>query len=545
MSLEYKIALTYAPSEQQFLPVPPLGISVLSQYLIEKGIENDIIDLELELWLKLGYQSSEYASKPINKLNIDELPVDDLVELLLDYDIVTFSIMGNRQLYYTLAILKKLKKHRFKRQYYILGGAFFNAENSQEFISTWHNYIDYIIVDEGWHPLYEIIRSIKAESSILDTPGVVHVDNFNNVKYYKSETWKKDIPIPNYKKINKCGYLKQQQVLYGIDDTNIIYHIIVGDRKCPYNCSFCRISDNTQTIKTPTQIVDEMIEINKVTEASCFSLICNEMNPTEEYFCEFVDRLLSCEKNFTWFCYLRPNKLGETMLKKAKNAGCILVRYGVESGSQKVLDHMNKALYVPEIEQIMQDTSKAGIWNHINIMTGYLHEKQTDIQLTLDFIERNNNYIDSIRVNPFYIPLNSPIHKNPSKFGISLRENTGSYLQFDEPNCLWEEKQIHIQQATQLVLQKCVDVGINFAGILPFFVAKIIDYFGNVKTAKKWIEKNHNYLSTPISPDTAKWQLAHPEKKDIQVNLWKDISGKRGHNYQSNINIKNEEENNH
>lgn len=537
-----KLALVYAPSEQQFLPVPPLGISVLSQHLKNNNIDNDIFDFELELWLRLGKKSSEYASSPIEALVPSDLPVESLIDLLKDYEVVSFSIMGKRQIPYVIAIVNGLKAIDSKLQYVIVGGAFFNKVNVKEIVVGWNRVIDFAIVGEGWQPLLDLINMLKIGISNYHIPGVAYCNKDGQVDYCDSRKWEGALPIPNYIDINKKGYIEQQKVLYGIEDDSIIYHVLVGDRQCPYNCSFCRISNNTKKIKSPSEIADEMIEINKQSGAKCFSLVCNEMNPTESYFNEFLDRLLSQDVRLTWFAYLRPNKLSLDALRKAKKAGCVLIRYGVETGSQKILDHMNKMLCVGEMELVMKHTYEAGIWNHINIVTGYLHEKQNDIDLTLGFLERNKEYIDSVRVNPFYVPISSPIHKEPYKYGITLRKNTGSHLQFDEPECTWEQKQTLIREATGKVLAKCLDLNINFAGILPFLVAKALDYFKDVYIVKEWITLNHNYLCQPVSPDTAKWRLAHPDRADVMINRWEEISGKRGSNYQTLMELNNDEE---
>lgn len=527
-----KIALTYAPSEQQFLPVPPLGISVLSQHLKNNMIDNDIIDLELELWIKQNYKSSIYAAKKVEELDVEELPIEPLIEVLVKYDVVTFSMMGKRQLPYVIAIAKHLKRISPKVKI-VLGGAYFNQENSKNIILSMKRLIDYIIVGEGWLPLTKLLSLIMQHEEIKNIPGVVYCKNNNSICYTEAEKWEGDLPIPNYIDINHEGYIKQQNILYGFEDDRIIYHVLVGDRHCPYRCSFCRISENTKKVKSPLEIAEEMIELNKVCGAQCFSLVCNEMNPTEQYFHEFLDRLIKYEKKLYWFCYLRPNKLSINTLQKAKMAGCVLIRYGVETGSQKIINHMNKILYVDEMKEIMRNTSKAGIWNHINIVTGYLHENDEDVRLTLEFLEENKNYIDSVRVNPFYIPVNSPIHLNPEKYGIRLRNNTGSYIQFDEQDKTWEEKQEWIKNTTEVVLKKCIDLDINFAGILPFLVAIAVVHFGDVEKTKGWIKDKHNYLCKPISPDTAKWRLAHPEQGDIEINKWDEIAGKRGSNYQT------------
>lgn len=528
-----KIALTYAPSEQQFLPVPPLGISALSQHLLNNDIDNDVIDLELELWLSQGGKSSDYASKDVEELEIDKLPINALVDILIDYDVVAFSLMGRRQLAYVIAISKVLRQKSNKLKYVIVGGAFFTEKNSKDIIETWKGIVDYVIVGEGWNPLKELLFDIKKNIRRNGIPGVACIDEQGNFVYEKSESWEGDLPIPNYQNININGYVRQQNDLYGIQDDRIVYHILVGDRRCPYRCSFCRISENTKKVKKPIEIADEMIELNKLCNAERFSLVCNEMNPTQQYFEDFLDRLLTYKKKLYWFCYLRPNNLSLDTLMKARMAGCVLIRYGVETGSQKILDHMNKKLYVDEMRQIMENTHKAGIWNHINIVTGYLHENEKDVGLTLDFLEDNKRYIDSVRVNPFYVPINSPIHLNPQKYGISLRKNTGSYIQFDEPEKSWEEKQVWINKTTEVILKKCIECDINFAGILPFLVAVAVAHFEDVSITKNWIKQKHSYLCQPISPDTAKWRLAHPDRGDVMINKWSEIAGKRGANYQT------------
>ena len=534
ISNELKIVLTYAPSEQQFLPVPPLGICALSQHLIDNGIKNDIIDSELELWIDLGCKSSEYASMPIEQLNEDSLPVDSLIKRFLNYDVIAFSIMGKRQIPYMCAMAKKIKEISSSAKYIIAGGAFFNEENAQALLRYLNGVVDFIIIGEGWGTLPALIKNLKIEKRMSWNciPGVMYLES-NTVIYTPKKMWKGSLPIPNYNTINREGYLLQQAKLYGIEDSNIVYHLLVGDRNCPYNCSFCRVSKNTSIIKKPEEIADEMIKLNNISGADCFSLVCNEMNPTERYFDTFLDKLLEYKGKIKWFCYLRPEKLTYKTLEKAKSAGCVLIRYGVETGSQRILDLMNKNLCVREMEEIMKKTSSVGIWNHVNIISGYLYEQEDDIKLTLKFIDDNKDYIDSVRVNPFYVPIGSPIHMNPEKYNIKNTKNTGSYIQFGEENCDWETKQILIQKSTELILQKCIDSGINFAGILPFLVAKLMDHFDDVWMVKQWIKEKHNYLNLPVSPDTAKWRLAHPQSDNIEISKWEDIAGKRGSNYQT------------
>jgi radical SAM superfamily enzyme YgiQ (UPF0313 family) len=182
-----------------------------------------------------------------------------------------------------------------------------------------------------------------------------------------------------------------------------MYQILVGDRCCPYNCNFCRIIDKTEKIKPAEDIVQEMNILNEKYGSKNFSLICNEMNPTSQYISDFAESLLSLQKTLCWHCYLRPDSLSGEIIDNLSKSGCKMVRFGVESGSQRMLDLMNKRTNVNDIEKILRSFHLNGIWNHINIMSGYLYETEQDIHETISFLERNVNYIDSVRINPFFL----------------------------------------------------------------------------------------------------------------------------------------------
>lgn len=523
-----KIALCYAPSEQQFIPVPPLGISVLKTFLKENGKNVTTFDLELELWLSQGQKSSEFAQNDNFIIDETKINMQHIIEQLKDYDVICFSIMGKRQIPYVKMIIEKSRNdiNRF-----ILGGTFINEDNSFDVLDI--TGAEFAIIGEGWKPLLHIINKIEGEEKDTSNLNIKEKNGKTVIKNNSTEILQ--IPTADYSDINLEGYIEQQKKLYKFDYNDINYQLLVGDKCCPYNCSFCRISNSTNNIKNASDISSEMIYLHNTYGCNNFSLICNEMNPTKTFLDEFINTLISAKLNLKWFCYLRPNHLSKEDFKKLKQAGCVLVRYGVESGSQKVLDHMNKKLYVNEMKEILKYSHEVGLWNHINIITGYLHETEDDIQKTIDFINETSPYIDSIRVNPFFIPSDSPIHKNPKKFGISIIEDTGSYISFNEENNSWSEKVMQIQNSTEIILKECQKLDIGFAGILPNLVSTTIEYFNNKESAKKWLKENHNYLWHPISPDTAKWKLAHPERTDIVINPWENIAGQRGDNYQTRI----------
>lgn len=93
------------------------------------------------------------------------------------------------------------------------------------------------------------------------------------------------------------------------------------------------------------------------------------------------------------------------------------MRYGIESGSQRLLDLMRKGYNVQTISNTIRYAFESDIWNHINLLVGFPGEEDRDIEETISFLEENaNNYIHSVRMNPFYLSPDSPIARNPEQY---------------------------------------------------------------------------------------------------------------------------------
>ena len=90
-------------------------------------------------------------------------------------------------------------------------------------------------------------------------------------------------------------------------------------------------------------------------------------------------------------------------MKKMYNAGCRFIYYGVESGSQKVLNSMRKGVVADTITKVLKATSDNGIWSHAYLLFGYPTETKEDLLETIDMVIDNNDSIDSYIIHPFIL----------------------------------------------------------------------------------------------------------------------------------------------
>lgn len=103
---------------------------------------------------------------------------------------------------------------------------------------------------------------------------------------------------------------------------------------------------------------------------------------------EICDRLVREKLDISWSCQARVDMVMPETLQKMKEAGCWMILYGVESGSQKVLDAMDKQITVEKIERAIEMTHKAGIGCKGFFIAGYLSEDRESLKETYDFIRR-------------------------------------------------------------------------------------------------------------------------------------------------------------
>jgi len=155
-----------------------------------------------------------------------------------------------------------------------------------------------------------------------------------------------------------------------------------------------------------------------------------------------------------------------------KEAGCFLLFFGIDSGSDKILKIMNKGFTSEQASKTLKESSEAGIKNIIFLMPGYPHETVEDIIQTKEFIKKNKRYICSTFIFKFSLTYGSPMYYNPEKFGVTnLRESSNFHFGFVFDECEglpWEQKQKQ-QQYSQRQIEKTISKYTRFKNILFYW----------------------------------------------------------------------------
>lgn len=221
---------------------------------------------------------------------------------------------------------------------------------------------------------------------------------------------------------------------------------IETSRGCIYGCVYCNKSvfGRTFRVKSAKRVVDEMEYMLKIgfkeihIADDCFT---NDMKRAEE----ICDRILERGLKFPWATVagIRVDKVSQRLLKKMKEAGCYRVYFGIESGSQKVLNNIKKGINLKQVRQAVRWAKKAGLETFGFFMIALPGEKVKDIKKTIKFATSLDLDIAKMSVTiplpatPLYDELKRQGRikaKDWSEFNLYLPASTV----YDHPTLDWE-----------------------------------------------------------------------------------------------------------
>lgn len=273
--------------------------------------------------------------------------------------------------------------------------------------------VDAVVVGEGELTLLELAKSIQQDRDLSKVRGIYYKKDDEILKTPERELIKylNKLPMPSWYLINYFQH-------------NYIY--LIESRGCPYRCSFCY---KHMWKKYRSKSVDKIIEEIKYLQ-TLFNLRIFKFwddlpfggNVTKMIdFCETVQQE---ELDIKWTCFIRPEMIKEELLEAFEKAGCFRVAMGVESGSPKMLDLLNKQTTPEEYRKSFKLLSKYPILSVASFMLGLPGEEMGDLKLTLELAKE-------IKATEYYAQNYKP-YPNTELYEAALKQG------FKEPRSIYE-----------------------------------------------------------------------------------------------------------
>ena len=346
---------------------PPLGICYISSYLISKGYNVSLLDLDVELYYLLKTTGS------YNILDIAHLIRQQHVDII---GISCFNSARHKQAH-ELARLSKAMGSTV-----VMGGNY--PTNSPERVLK-DKSVDYVVLGEGEHKFYELLQALEEGIGLEEISGIGYRETIrqrSGIDYIKNLDI---LPFPDYANLDIEKYYKigMSQSING----NNRFFTLFTSRGCPNKCIYCG-AHNTFGYKNRLRSVDNVIrEVDwLIDNYGAEEILIQDDNFTADRVRsdEILDKL--AERKIHWSIPngLEVNSIDRSFLEKAKASGCTDLSIAVESGSPKVLKMINKKMDLERAKETIRSMRELGIYSKVFFMVGFPGETKEDIQLTLD-----------------------------------------------------------------------------------------------------------------------------------------------------------------
>jgi anaerobic magnesium-protoporphyrin IX monomethyl ester cyclase len=341
------------------------------------------------------------------------------------------SLQFSQQLYFALTIAKMLKGEGTP---VVMGGATLSVMGAPERLLRGEvttlldgkphrlelqHLVDYVLPGEGEVGLATLLEFAGGQLSRV--PGLIYGSNGRVVRNEAQVVGDLDrLPVPDFADLTLEGYHSPVPILP--------YR---SSRGCPWRrCSFCTHH------KTYHGYREESVEATAARIAALqarygvrtFSLVDEMIQPRR--FRALSKAMVERGLEVSYAAYARPVRgFGASLLEEIHRSGARVIMWGVESGSQRVLDAMGKGTRVDDVARVLRQASKVGIWNLAFLIYGFPGETEAEWRDTLGFVEGNREHLDAISGAPFVLLSGSEIYRRPERFGVSaVRERPGRDL---------------------------------------------------------------------------------------------------------------------
>ena len=180
---------------------------------------------------------------------------------------------------------------------------------------------------------------------------------------------------------------------------------IMSGRGCPYECSFCfRLHGSSVRTRSVENVIQEMRRDIDFFNTRQFFFQDETFTLDRARTLRFCDRFLAqgLIHKADWICETRVDAVDRDLLKKMKQAGCSLINYGIESGSQDILDRSRKRITLEQIHQAVAYTKEADIRTFTNFIIGNPYDTPGTIEQTIKLaFALNSDFASFTILTPF------------------------------------------------------------------------------------------------------------------------------------------------
>ncbi|UCD25988.1 MAG: radical SAM protein [Candidatus Bathyarchaeota archaeon] len=340
----------------QHPPLPSLGLGYLAAVLEKNQHEVDLIDFQT---------TSVTLEEFRNEISRRQPDIVGITSVILSYK--------------SALQIAEIAKEVSSKCLTVVGGhfvSFWDEKALQECAS-----LDIVARKEGEYTLLELAERVKAGKDYHDVLGITcrkdgeivrnpdrpYIENLDELPFPARHLW----PIEAFQR-------------YGT-------FFLLTSRGCVQWCNFCievRMDGRKCRMRSPRNVVDELEFLHNTYGAEYFVFLDDAFTLNKRRVEEICQTIKNRKLKIKWGCETRVDMVTKELLLKMKEAGCVAVWFGIESGSQRVLNAMGKGISLAQTIRAFKWAKEVGLKPNPNIVLGFPGETKKTAWETIKFVKR-------------------------------------------------------------------------------------------------------------------------------------------------------------
>lgn len=357
------------PREREIMrPYPPLGLLYIAAYLEKHGVETEVYDSTFFSFDQLANRLLEAKPKIIGMYT---------------------NLMTRKNI---LKIIRFIRSQdSLKESYIVLGG----PEIRNHAINFLQNGADVLVIGEGEESMLEVVQNLSRKDVSTVAEKVRHLtgisfkdDNGEAVIRPDRSLIRQidDLPEPARYKIDMNRYFTAWKGKHGESAISVSTM-----RGCPYTCKWCSRAVYGQSYRrrNPSLVADELENLQRRYSFDTIWFVDDVFTISHKWLKEFHDEVIRRGLRLKYECISRADRMNEEVVRLLKDSGCFRIWIGAESGSQRVIDAMDRRVDVQQVRSMIRLTRSYGIQAGTFIMVGYPSETEADILETVRHLKES------------------------------------------------------------------------------------------------------------------------------------------------------------
>ncbi len=423
-----KIVLINAPVTRQSPHArlaPPLGLAYIASSLMQAGYEVSAIDFN------------------ISGLNLRR--VDRVVEV---EDPAIIGISAHTETYPNgLEIARRIKS--LDANIKIVMGGPHPTILPEEVLAE--DAVDFVAIGQGEKTMVELVRYLMGgKGDLKEIPGLGYKDDGGAPKINERRELlgPDELPYPA-RELFPLGFYK---------DT---WNVLVATGSCPFKCPFCSASyiwHGRKKARSPQNVIDEVKMLVERYGAGYIFFVDDIFTLNKRWVYELLDLLNKMEHPVEWGCATRVDMVDDGLLKEMAGAGCRAIQFGVESGSQQILDSV-KGIKKEQVLEAVGAAREVGIEVACSFMVPFPEDTRESIRETKEFMKEVHGTGGKILL-AFTTPYpGTYFYQRAGELGLKILSDR--WDEFDAKHNILETRYLSAQEIEELVGEMVAETGLQ------------------------------------------------------------------------------------